>query len=121
MRNGNVVTFLFRHLFGYINVVAFLVGNLFGNINVFARFMGDFRTFLLVIVAGFAFFGVGGVTFLFLFVGGFVNSFTVLLLLVVAVLLVMGDALGDFDIFADLFVFSFVNDCVRLDLMLAFP
>ena len=83
MRNCNIVAFFFWHLFGNINIMAFLVGNLFGNINIFTRFMGDFLTFLLVVVARLTFFSVGsGVAFLFLFVNCFVNLFTFLFLFV---------------------------------------
>jgi len=151
VRNSDRAAFLFRHLFGNIDVSALLIGNLMGNINVFARFRWDLFTFLLVIVARFAFFGVGGVAFLFLcvfsfvdgltllllFIFGFVDSlaflfllvstfllvrsFTVLLLLVSTFLLVFGDALGDFDFVALFVVFCFVFSCVRLVLFLAFP
>merc|ERR1739844_581512 len=64
--NSDVVALLFGYfgVNGNIDVVTFLLRYLFGNINVFARFMRDFLTFLFVVVGRFAFFGVGGMTFL---------------------------------------------------------
>merc|ERR1711971_1164341 len=95
--NVDGVAFLFRHFFGNVDVVAFFFRNLFvlGNINVFARLMRDFLAFLFVVVTGLALFSVssltllfllissfgfvGGGTLLFLFIGGFVDGLTLLL------------------------------------------
>jgi len=138
---GNCVmrTMFLRYIVAFRNgdIVALFLRHLFGNINIFARLVRDFLTILFIVVSGFAFFGVCGVAFLFLFVSGFVNSFAFLLLListfflvrsfavffllVFAVLLVDGVALGDFDLLADFVVFGFVFSFVRLDLLLAFP
>merc|ERR1711935_540390 len=116
-----------------------LFGNLMGNIDVFARFRWDLLTFLLVVVARFAFFSVGsvallflgvfcfvnsltflflcvfsfvdGLTLLLLFVVGysFVDSVTFLFLFVVAVLFVDGFALCFVVMFTFLFLFSFTR------------
>merc|ERR1712088_752643 len=109
--------------------------------------MRDFLTFLFVVVARFAFFGVSGVALSFLLVDGvtflllvvfgfvdslaflfmlfstflFVRSFTVLLLLVTTFLPVFGDALGDFNLVALFVVFGLVFSCVSLVFFLAFP
>merc|ERR1711935_546046 len=77
-RDIDGVTLLGGHLMRNINVFALLIGNLVGNIDRFARLRRDLFTFLLVVVARFAFFGVGSVALLFLGVFCFVNSLTFL-------------------------------------------
>merc|ERR1711971_1388606 len=139
MRNGDVVAFLFRHFFGNVDVVAFFFRNLFvlGNINVFARLVRDFLAFLFVVVTGLALFSVGGGTLLFLLIGGFVDSltlllvffstflfvsgFTMLLLLISACFCVFGNTFGYFNLFANLVMFGFVLLFVRFNFFLAFP
>merc|ERR1711971_480754 len=156
---GNLVrrAMLLRHLFAMrnVDVVAFFFRNSFvlRNINVFARLVRDFLAFLFVVVTGLALFSVssltllfllissfgfvGGGTFLFLFIGGFVDgltlllvffstflfvsSFTMLLLLISACFCVFGNTFGYFNLFANLVMFGFVLLFVRFNFFLAFP
>merc|ERR1712086_747766 len=139
MRNGDIVAFLFRHFFGNVDIVAFFFRNLFvlGNINVFARLVRDLLAFLFVVVTGLALFSVSGCALLFLFIGGFVDGltlllvffstflfisgFTMLLLLISTCFCVFGNTFGYFNLFANLVVFGFVFVLVRFNFFLAFP
>merc|ERR1711983_397789 len=79
---------------------AILLGHLvaFRHIDVMTRFVRDFGTLLFVVVRRLTFFGVGGGTLLFLFIGALllVRSFTMLLMLISTFFLVFGLAFGDF-------------------------
>merc|ERR1711956_128432 len=137
--NFDVVAFFFRHFFGNVDIVAFFFRHLFilGNINVFARLVRDFRAFLFVVVTGLALFGVSSCALLFLFIGGFVDSltlllvffsaflfvsgFTMLLLLISTCFCVFGNTFGYFNLFANLVMFGFVLMLVRFNFFLAFP
>merc|ERR1719464_2324697 len=140
---GNLVrrAMLLRHLFAMRNgdIVAFLFRNLFvlGNINVFARLVRDFLAFLFVVVTGLALFSVSSLTLLFLFIGGFVDGLTLLLVffstflfvsgfamllfLISACFCVFGNTFGYFNLFANLVMFGFVLLFVRFNFFLAFP
>ena len=93
----------------------------FRHIDVVTGFVRDLGTLLLVVVRRFTFFGVSGLTLLFLLVGAllFVGSFTMLLLLVSTFFPVFGVALGDFVLLASLLVFGLVFGDIVLVFLLA--
>merc|ERR1712238_482239 len=139
VRNGDIVAFLFRYLFGNIDIVTFFLGHffIFGNINVFARLVRDLLAVLFVVVGGLALFGVSSVTLLFLLIGSFVDSlalllvffstflfvsgFTILLFLISTFFFVFGNAFGYFNLFANLVVFCFEGSLIGSNFFLAFP